>query len=231
MTASRFNEVLSVATRTIAEMRVPTAARFVLALLVLPRSSSLPAFARDWHIARFDTHMYVAPDGADHRQRAPRRRSSVGEYHGIYRDIPIEYPARTAPTTRCSSRSPASPMASGHKLKYDSSTQNGNRHLKIYIPDAVDTTRTVDHHLQGDQRGALVRRSRRTLLERDRQRLAGAHRQRRGDRSSFRRMPPATCARRPSPARTDRRRRTPPPRSAATWCGSKPTIRSPCATD
>ena len=30
------------------------------------------------------------------------------------------------------------------QLKYDSSVRNGSRHLKIYIPDAVDATRIVD---------------------------------------------------------------------------------------
>ncbi len=33
--------------------------------------------------------------------------------------------------------------AAATSLKYDSSTQHGNRHLKIYIPDAVDATRNV----------------------------------------------------------------------------------------
>ena len=32
----------------------------------------------------------------------------------------------------------------GSKLKYESSTSNGSRDLKIYIPDAVDTTRIVE---------------------------------------------------------------------------------------
>ena len=32
----------------------------------------------------------------------------------------------------------------GNKLKYESSTANGFRKLKIYIPGAVDTTRTVE---------------------------------------------------------------------------------------
>ena len=32
----------------------------------------------------------------------------------------------------------------GHNLKYESSTSNGFRDLKIYIPGAVDTTRTVE---------------------------------------------------------------------------------------
>ena len=34
--------------------------------------------------------------------------------------------------------------AAGQKLKYDSKTSGGYRDLKIYIPDAVDTTRAVE---------------------------------------------------------------------------------------
>ena len=33
--------------------------------------------------------------------------------------------------------------AAGHSLKYESSTSNGARDLKIYLPGATDTTRTV----------------------------------------------------------------------------------------
>lgn len=32
----------------------------------------------------------------------------------------------------------------GQKLKYDSSVQNGNRHLKIYLPNASNSTQTVE---------------------------------------------------------------------------------------
>ncbi len=64
--------------------------RLLLALLFC-LALVLPASARDWHIARFETHIYVAPDGVttvnEHISVV-----FVGEYHGIYRDIPIEYP-------------------------------------------------------------------------------------------------------------------------------------------
>ena len=44
-----------------------------LALIVLVVALVAPAFARDWHIARFYTHMTVAQDGVDQRHRAPGR--------------------------------------------------------------------------------------------------------------------------------------------------------------
>ena len=67
-------------------------------------------------------------------------------YHGIYRDIPIEYPGPHGTNYTLFLKVTGVTDGDGNKLKYDSSTQNGNRHLKIYVPDAVDTTRTVQIH-------------------------------------------------------------------------------------
>ncbi len=114
----------------------------IFTLFVLGISLATPASARDWHIARFETHMYVASDGVaivnEHIDVV-----FVGEFHGIYRDIPIEYPGPHGTNYTLFLKVTSVIDADGHKLKYESSTQNGNRHLKIYIPDAVDTTRTV----------------------------------------------------------------------------------------
>ena len=67
-----------------------------------------------------------------------------GEYHGIYRDIPIEYPGPHGSNYTLFLNVTGVTDGHGHKLKYDSSTRNGYRHLKIYIPDAVNATRIVD---------------------------------------------------------------------------------------
>src|ERR1035441_6773628 len=108
-----------------------------LALIILCLSLALPAFARDWHIARFESHIYVGSDGVttvnEHIDLV-----FIGEYHGIYRDIPVEYPGPHGSNYPLFLKVTSVLDGSGHTLKYDSSTQNGNRHLKIYIPDAVD---------------------------------------------------------------------------------------------
>ena len=56
----------------------------------------------------------------------------------------MNIPGRTARITNSSSTITSVTDGSGGKLKYDSSTSNGSRDLKIYIPDAVDATRTVE---------------------------------------------------------------------------------------
>jgi len=106
---------------------------------------ALPAFAREWHIARFDAQIAVAQDGVT----TVTERIDVdfrGTFHGIYRDIPIEYPGPHGSNYTLFLKVTGVTDGEGNKLKYESSTQNGSRHLKIYIPDAVNTTRTVEIH-------------------------------------------------------------------------------------
>ncbi len=116
-----------------------------LALIVLGVVLAVPASAREWHIARFDTQMSVAQDG---RSAVTERLDVVfdGSFRGIYRDIPVEYPGPHGSNYTLFLKVTGVTDGEGNKLKYESSTQNGNRHLKIYIPDAVNTTRTVEIH-------------------------------------------------------------------------------------
>ena len=116
--------------------------RFRIFALIAVCALTTPAFARDWHIARYQTTMSVARDGtaqvAEHLDIVFN-----GEYHGIYRDIPIEYPGPHGSNYTLFLKVTNVLDGQGHKLKYESSVHDGYRHLKIYIPDAVDATRTV----------------------------------------------------------------------------------------
>ena len=125
---------------TTAKRRTPA-----LVLVVFVAALSLPAYAREWHIARFDTRMSVARDGVS---TVTERIDVVfsGTFHGIYRDIPIEYPGPHGSNYTLFLKITGVTDGEGNKLKYESSTQNGNRHLKIYIPDAVNATRKVEIH-------------------------------------------------------------------------------------
>ncbi len=104
-----------------------------------------PAFAREWRVARFETQMAVETNGnASVTERIDVTFS--GAYHGIYRDIPLEYPGPHGSNYTLFLTVTGVTDADGNKLKYDSSTQNGARNLKIYIPGAVDATKTVLLH-------------------------------------------------------------------------------------
>ena len=68
----------------------------------------------------------------------------VGEWHGIHRTIPIEYPGPNGTNYELYVKVTSVTDGDGGKLKYDSSVSNGTRDLKIYLPGAVDTTKTVE---------------------------------------------------------------------------------------
>lgn len=117
--------------------------RFRLLLLLLLLALAAPAFARDWRIARFNTSMTVAQDGtADVQERIEV--AFDGTYHGIYRDIPIQYPGPHGSSYTLFLKATSITNGEGQNLKYDSSVRDGYRRLKIYIPDAVNTVKTVD---------------------------------------------------------------------------------------
>ncbi len=70
--------------------------------------------------------------------------SFEGEFHGIYRDIPIQYPGPHGSNYTLFLTVTGVTDGQGRNLKYDSSVQGDFRHLKIYIPNAVNTTKVVD---------------------------------------------------------------------------------------
>jgi hypothetical protein len=101
------------------------------------------ATAKSWRIRDFQNDITVQQDGS---AVVTERISLVfeGEWHGIYRKIPIEYPGPGGTNYELFLHVTSITDGVGGKLKYDSSVSNGFRTLKIYIPESVDTTRTVE---------------------------------------------------------------------------------------
>jgi Predicted membrane protein (DUF2207) len=101
-----------------------------------------PLAAKSWRIADFQDTINVQTDGS---ALVSERITLVfvGEWHGIHRTIPIEYPGPNGTNYELFLDVAGVTDGSGSRLKYESSTSRGYRDLKIYIPDAVDTTRTV----------------------------------------------------------------------------------------
>jgi len=115
----------------------------ILATILLCAVLATPALARDWHVTSFVDNITVAQDGT----MTVREHLVVdfdGVYHGIYRDIPIEYPGPHGSNYSLFLTVTGVTDGLGGNLKYDSSVWNGNRHLKIYIPNAVDTKSVVE---------------------------------------------------------------------------------------
>ena len=102
-----------------------------------------PLFAESWRISNFEDTISVGADGST----LVKERINlvfVGTWHGIHRTIPIEYPGPRGTNYTLFMDVKGVTDDAGQKLKYDSTTSGGYRDLKIYIPDAVDTTRTVE---------------------------------------------------------------------------------------
>ena len=103
----------------------------------------VPLFAQSWRIADFQDTVLISEDGT----ALVKERISlvfIGQWHGIHRTIPIEYPGPRGTNYTLFRDVTAVTDGAGQKLKYDSRTSGGDRDLKIYIPGAVDTTRTVE---------------------------------------------------------------------------------------
>jgi uncharacterized membrane protein YgcG len=70
--------------------------------------------------------------------------SFAGQWHGIHRTIPVEYPGPKGTNYTLFLDIISITDEAGNKLKYDSSKSGAYRDLKIYIPGATDTTRVVN---------------------------------------------------------------------------------------
>lgn len=103
---------------------------------------STPLFAKSWRVTDFNDSITISEDGSAVVQERITL-AFVGEWHGIHRFIPVEYPGPRGTNFTLFLDVTSVTDGSGGKLKYDSSTSHGFRDLKIYIPDAVDATRTV----------------------------------------------------------------------------------------
>src|SRR5690242_903743 len=111
-------------------------------LFLLLFVSSVPALARSWRIADF--HSTVAID--DHGGTSVTEQISlvfIGHWNGIYRTIPVEYPGPRGTNYTLLLTVQSVTDDQGHALKYESSREGSYRKLKIYVPGAEDTTKTV----------------------------------------------------------------------------------------
>jgi hypothetical protein len=102
-----------------------------------------PLYAKSWRVADFQDNISVAQDGS----AVVTERITLhfeGEWHGIHRTIPVEYPGPDGTNYKLYLDVASVTDGQGNTLKYESSTSEGTRDLKIYISNAVDADRTVE---------------------------------------------------------------------------------------
>ncbi len=188
---------------------------------------AVPAAAKSWRVSDLQDTITVNPDGSALVNETITL-NFVGEWHGIHRTIPIEYPGPNSINYQLFVNVTSITDENGAKLKYDSSISGASRDLKIYIPNAVNATRIVEIAYR-------VRNGTRFFDGYDEfyWNVTGNDWPVPIDHASasvhFPMRLTDPCARKPSPAFTARPNATPPPRLTARPPSSKPTVPCPCA--
>jgi uncharacterized membrane protein len=124
----------------IKQKRSRPAAALLLATIL---AFAAPAAAKSWRISNYQDTITVNQDGSALVNETITL-VFLGEWHGIHRTIPIEYPGPDGTNYQLFIDIKSITDENGAKLKYDSSTSAAARDFKIYIPNAADATRTVD---------------------------------------------------------------------------------------
>ena len=118
-------------------------ALFSLLFSLLAFAATARAQPNNWRVADFQDTISIASNGTALVSEKITL-AFVGQWHGIHRTIPVEYPGPQGTNYTLFLNVLSVTDENGNKLKYDSSKSGAFRDLKIYIPDAVDTTRIVN---------------------------------------------------------------------------------------
>ncbi|MGH9704850.1 MAG: DUF2207 domain-containing protein [Candidatus Acidiferrales bacterium] len=118
--------------------------RIVLLFLALMLSGlgAQSARARELRIQNFDVSIEVQPDATCIVTEIIQAKFT-GEWHGLYRTIPVQYTTQRGFGYTLFLDLLSITGDSGDPLKYEVSTQRGYKKFKIYVPGAVNATRTV----------------------------------------------------------------------------------------
>jgi uncharacterized membrane protein YgcG len=98
--------------------------------------------ARELRIEKFDAQITVLPSGSiDVTENITFR--FIGHWNGIYREIPVEYNTPQGMNYSLFLDVKSVTDGSGQPLKYESSRERHYRKLKIYVPNAENTAKTI----------------------------------------------------------------------------------------
>ncbi len=103
---------------------------------------ALPAFARSWRIADFNDSVAIGADGSAYVEERITL-VFIGSFQGIHRIIPMEYPGPHGSNYTLFLKLRDVTDDTGRSLKHEARRKNGALDVKIYIPDASDTTKVV----------------------------------------------------------------------------------------
>src|SRR5882672_4452597 len=125
--------------RSTSAYRLNLLAGLFLVLLVLAG----PASAKERHLKKFFSEIVVMPDGSVDVTENITFQFVGGPWHGINREIPIEYSGPHGSNYTLFLDVKNITGETGAKLRYETSRERHYLNLKIYIPDADNSTRTI----------------------------------------------------------------------------------------
>lgn len=120
-------------------LRLPFAA--LLAFLLFPRASALTT--RELLIEKFDAEITVLPDSSIEVTEKIQAHFIGSNWHGLYRTIPVEYVSPQGFNYTLFLSVKRVTDGDGNSLRYETSRVRHYRKLKIYVPDADNSTHTI----------------------------------------------------------------------------------------
>ncbi len=124
----------------------PTSLRSVFAaglLSLLCFSTASALNVRELRIEKFDAEIVVSPKGTIDVTETIQAHFLGGPWHGLYRTIPVEYVTPQGLNYTLFLDVKGVTDGAGRKLKFETSRVRHYRKLKIYVPDADNSTQTI----------------------------------------------------------------------------------------
>lgn len=105
--------------------------------------SALSISTRELRIQKFDAEIVVEASGIIDVTEHIQANFIGGPWHGLYRTIPVEYRTPQGLNYTLFLNVKSVTDANGRKLRYETSRVRQYRKLKIYVPDADNSTQTI----------------------------------------------------------------------------------------
>jgi len=113
----------------------------LLCLLLFPAASALTT--RELRIEKFDAEIVVSPNGSIDVTENIQAHFIGGPWHGLYRTIPVEYVTPQGLNYTLFMNVKSITDGDGNRLKFETSRERHYRKLKIYVPNADNSTQTI----------------------------------------------------------------------------------------
>ena len=122
----------------------PVRASFFLGLITSLLLLSSPLPAKELRIEKFHSQVTVLSDSTVDITETIGVHFIGGPWHGLYRDIPVEYVTPQQMNYSLFLNVTRVTDASGHDLKYESSRVRHYRRLKVFVPNANNSFQTIN---------------------------------------------------------------------------------------